>query len=77
MCSAFTTAAVINYSMGRPEKGVSALDYMPSHQSHEVKPELTEEDLEEQSDYNIAVMAMAIKMRAEAAARQAKENGHG
>jgi hypothetical protein len=30
MTAAFTTAAVINFSMGRPEEPVSPLDYMPS-----------------------------------------------
>ena len=71
MCSAFTTAAVVNYSLARPEDGVSPLDYMPSHKQHIApKPELTEEQLDEQSDFNIAVLAMAIKMRADAAAKR-------
>jgi hypothetical protein len=76
MVAAFTTAAVINFSMARPEEGASPLDYMPSHRAYKsAAAEQTEEELERESDWNIRVMQRAGEIRAAAKAREKTGNG--
>jgi hypothetical protein len=65
MCAAFTTAAVINHSMNPPEKAATPLDFMPNHRAREREPELTDEELEERSDYQVRLLNMAAKLKAQ------------
>jgi hypothetical protein len=65
MCAAFTTAAVINHSINPPEKAVTPLDFMPNHRAHEREPELTDDEIEERSDYQVRVLNMAAKLKAQ------------
>jgi len=59
-----TTAAVINYSMMRPEKGVSPLDFMPNHRSRVERTLMSEEDEQAMSDFNLRVLIQAAKLKA-------------
>ena len=64
MVAAYTTAAVINYGVCRPEEPVKALDYMPNYRKPEIaEPEKTQEQLEAESDYNVRVLELAAQMR--------------
>jgi len=65
MCHAYTTAAVINYSMLRPEKGVSTLDFMPNHQQRVERTPQTEEQMQALSDFNLRVLIEATKQKAQ------------
>lgn len=76
LLAAYTTAAVINYSMGRPEEGVSALDFMPSHHASTAnKTEPTESQQEEESAFNLAVLEKAVQLKAEAAKKASDSHG--
>jgi len=63
MCHAYTTAAVINYSMMRPEKGVSPLDFMPNHRQRVERHPPTDEQQQALSDYNLRVLIEATKLK--------------
>lgn len=76
LIAGYTTAAVINHAMHPPEEPVSAKDFMPSacDESGKVpEAELSEEELERQSAFNLEVLIAAEKMRARAAARQTQD----
>ena len=65
MVGAFTTAATINHSMMRPEKPVSAMDFMPNHRAHKHQPsEMTMEQQQAISDWHIRSAVMAAQMKA-------------
>lgn len=64
MVAAFTTAAVINHSMARPEKGVIPLDFMPNHKHRVEHTPQTDEQLQEMSDFNLRVLIEATKLKA-------------
>lgn len=64
MVGAFTTAAVINYSVNGPEKYISPIRFMPNS-IVEQAPELTEEELENESNYNLKVLQMAAELKAQ------------
>lgn len=71
MCSALTTAAVVNYSMGAPEGGVDPSLYMPSSRAFRGRPQQPEESEEDEaiaaqiSDFHIraGILAAQWKMR--------------
>ena len=65
--SAWTTAAVKNYSMHPPEEPVAPIDYMPSHRDAKQRaPELSEDELERVSAYNVRVAELALKLKEQA-----------
>lgn len=69
LVGAYTTAAVKNHSMNPPEDGANPLDFMPSHRASKLaqaKPELSEEELERLSDFNVRVAELAIKLKEQA-----------
>lgn len=69
LIGAWITTAVKNHSMCPPEKPAELLDYMPSHREREGKGatrELTEEEQERISDWNIKVAEAAVRMREQA-----------
>lgn len=73
LIGAYTTAAVINHSMFRPEEPVSARDFMPSCMETAGSvpdEELSEEELERQSAFNLEVLIVAERMRRQAAERE-------
>jgi hypothetical protein len=60
MIGAYITTAVKNFSMCPPEEPAAMTDYMPSHRAASTRaPELSEEDLQRQSDWNIRVAELA------------------
>lgn len=65
MVGAFTTAATINHSMMRPEKPVSAMDFMPNHRAHRRRPaELTDEQQQTLNDFHVRAAVMAAQIKA-------------
>ena len=75
MVGAFTTAATINSGYARPKEPVSALEFMPNHQAHTPPaPELTPEQMQADSDFELAVLNLKHQLLREKAER---ENTHG
>ena len=65
MVGAFTTAAIINHSMMRPEKAVSAAEFMPNHRGYKRRPsELSEEQRQTLNDFHVRAAVMAARMKA-------------
>jgi hypothetical protein len=62
---AYTTAAVINHSFSPPEEAVAVTAYMPSHvdTSRSETREMTEEELERVSAFNLEVAILAVKLK--------------
>lgn len=75
LVQAWTTAAVINHSMLRPEDAVSPLDYMPHHRLAKPVREQSEEELEAESNFNLCVLQESARQRAANAAREKTANG--
>jgi hypothetical protein len=76
LLAAYTTAAVINFSMHAPDEPVCPRDFMPSAAEDGGKlpdDQLSEEELERQTSFNLEVLIQATKMRRQAAER-AKAN---
>jgi hypothetical protein len=66
MVGAYTTAAVINNGLYRPDQPMSPLRFMPNHREHEAVPrlaELTEEQMLARDMYLGQVYEMAAKLR--------------
>jgi hypothetical protein len=67
MCSALTTAAVINHSMCPPEKAVSWIDFAPHHNSfnQDATPKAVLTDAQRQmiQAHEVAALELAAKMR--------------
>jgi hypothetical protein len=63
MTAGYTTAAVYNSGFARPESTVSALDFMPSHQAYETPHVMTEEELQEESDRNLAALRLRLSWK--------------
>ena len=65
MCSAFTTAAVVNSSFYRPEQAVSPLEWMPSHPDR-VRPapvKKTPEQAAAMENYMAKVMQLSAELK--------------
>jgi hypothetical protein len=66
LCAGYTTAAVYNSGFARPEKAVSALEFMPSHAQHMTAPTttashgLTDEELAIESERNLAALRLRL-----------------
>jgi hypothetical protein len=69
MCSALTTAAVINHSMCPPEKPVSWIEFAPHHDSFHRPGQVTKELTDAQRDmiqrHEVAALELAAKMKEE------------
>lgn len=65
MGPAQTTAAIINWSQRPPQESASPRDFMPSYRKGKRAEEaMTEEQLDELSDYNLRVLVEAARQRA-------------
>jgi hypothetical protein len=66
MVGAFTTAAVVNCAPIERKEPAKLLEFMPSHRDadHTTPPAKSDEALELETEYNLAVLRMSIQMRA-------------
>lgn len=65
LCTGFIAAAVYNTVPGGLKEPLTALDFMPNHPDHaDASPEMSEEQLRIISDFNTAVLARGLAMKA-------------